>query len=248
MRVAILLALLVTAPGAIAQARQPQTDYMVHMDLGASPPRYVPDELVLVPGGLVQLMLFGKGDAHTLTLDVPGYAAIVPAGTQDGFYERSAEFRAPTQPGEYRFHDEKSGATGRLIVQAAQQGALVGVRENGYELHFEPATLTVEPGETVTFRTNGTFAHTLTSETNAWDDAGLRLGPGQSASFTAPTQPGTYAFYCRYHKDAGMTGTLIVQGSPKAQEGSKPTPPGSLGVGFLVVGLAAILRRRARWT
>lgn len=232
---ALLVSLALLAPVSTAQERQPQRDYMIHMDLSQSPPRYIPDELTLLPGGTVQLMLFGKGSGHSLTLDsAPGYDADVPAGTAEGFYERAAQFQAPQAPGKYAFHDKQSAAVGTLIVRTSgpTEAPIIGVRENGYDLHFAPERLVVSAGDTVTFRANGSFAHTLTSETNAWSDANLALSPGQEATFKAPTAPGEYPFFCKYHKEGGMRGVLVVQASTAAPppQGSTPAPTPSQAI------------------
>ena len=50
-------------------------------------------------------------------------------------------------------------------------------------------------------------AHSVTSQTAGHFDVHL-AGNGE-ATFTAPTQPGEYAFYCTYHPS--MKGTLMVQ-------------------------------------
>ena len=50
-------------------------------------------------------------------------------------------------------------------------------------------------------------AHSVTSQTAGQFDVHL-AGNGE-ATFTAPTQPGEYAFCCTYHPS--MKGTLIVQ-------------------------------------
>ena len=50
-------------------------------------------------------------------------------------------------------------------------------------------------------------AHSVTSQTAGQFDVHL-AGNGE-ATFTAPTQPGEYAFYCTYHPS--MKGTLMVQ-------------------------------------
>jgi plastocyanin len=67
--------------------------------------------------------------------------------------------------------------------------------------------LTVSPGATVSVSNNDSAPHSVTSQTAGQFDAQLE-GNGQ-ATFTAPTQPGEYAFYCTYHPS--MKGTLIVQ-------------------------------------
>ena len=62
-------------------------------------------------------------------------------------------------------------------------------------------------GATVSVTNNASAAHSVTSQTAGQFDVHL-AGNGE-ATFTAPTQPGEYAFYCTYHPS--MKGTLIVQ-------------------------------------
>ncbi|MBV9543798.1 MAG: cupredoxin domain-containing protein [Chloroflexi bacterium] len=74
---------------------------------------------------------------------------------------------------------------------------------------YEPQTLTVTPGTTVTWTNTDTVQHTVT-----WDDrsvdSGL-FGLDQTFSYTF-TQPGTYGYFCIPHGSpgAGMYGTVIV--------------------------------------
>ena len=76
---------------------------------------------------------------------------------------------------------------------------------------FNPQTLTVTAGTTVTWTNHDTVQHTVT-----WDDrsvdSGL-FGQGQTFTYTF-TQPGTYGYFCIPHGSpgAGMYGTVIVTG------------------------------------
>lgn len=72
---------------------------------------------------------------------------------------------------------------------------------------FSPTTLTVKPGQKVTVRNLDATAHTLTSDQSGAFDTGT-VQPGATASFTAPSKPGSYTFFCGFH--GSMTGTLTV--------------------------------------
>jgi plastocyanin len=72
---------------------------------------------------------------------------------------------------------------------------------------FSPAHLTVHPGQTVTVVNRDSVTHTLTAKPGSAFDTGL-INPGKSATFTAPTTPGTYPYVCTIH--ASMHGTLTV--------------------------------------
>jgi FtsP/CotA-like multicopper oxidase with cupredoxin domain len=73
---------------------------------------------------------------------------------------------------------------------------------------FEPRTLTVATGSTVTWRSRGINLHTSTALDGRWDSG--NLAPGQSFSFTF-TQPGTYRYFCRQHATQGQLATVVVQ-------------------------------------
>jgi len=68
--------------------------------------------------------------------------------------------------------------------------------------------ITVSPGATVTVTNMDTADHTVTADQGQAFDAKVK-GGGGTATFTAPSQPGTYAFHCAYH--SSMHGTLTVK-------------------------------------
>ena len=68
--------------------------------------------------------------------------------------------------------------------------------------------MTVKAGETITVTNKDSAAHTLTDKATKKFDTGNIPGNGGTATFTAPTTPGTYKFGCTYHPN--MAGTLIV--------------------------------------
>lgn len=73
---------------------------------------------------------------------------------------------------------------------------------------YDPNPLTVAPGASVDVTNRDSAEHTATS-----DKKGLfvadEIEEGKTVSFTAPTTPGTYTFFCKYHSN--MHGTLIVK-------------------------------------
>ena len=73
--------------------------------------------------------------------------------------------------------------------------------------HFNPGSLTIAAGTTVTWQNKGLNFHTTTSFNGLWD-SGV-IGSGQTYSFTFST-PGTYKYYCRQHFLQGMTATITV--------------------------------------
>jgi YVTN family beta-propeller protein len=71
---------------------------------------------------------------------------------------------------------------------------------------FAPASITVKPGQAITFTNNDPVAHTSTSSTGAWDSGDI--APGGSFTTTLQ-QPGTYAYHCSIHPF--MQATVVVQ-------------------------------------
>lgn len=127
---------------------------------------------------------------------------------------------------------------------------------------YLPDPLEVTPGLTVVIMsfpdTNKTAEetepHTVTDvrEPPAFDVREIPPDTSQHP-FTAPAQPGTYPYFCRYHGDrqgSGMVGTLIVrEAAATPPPAASPTPtsetplPAILGLAALAG--AALARRRA---
>lgn len=71
---------------------------------------------------------------------------------------------------------------------------------------FSPATLTIEVGDTVTWRNADDRPHTATSNDGAFDSGNLDEGVGFSFTFT---EPGTFTYRCDYHPE--MQATIVVE-------------------------------------
>ena len=67
--------------------------------------------------------------------------------------------------------------------------------------------VTVAPGATIEIVNQDTAEHSVTSQTKGQFDT--HVDGGAKKTFTAPTEPGEYPFYCVYHPN--MKGTLIVK-------------------------------------
>lgn len=72
---------------------------------------------------------------------------------------------------------------------------------------FVPAELTVRPGAKVTVVNEDDTAHTVTANGSKPFDTGP-IGPGKTATFTAPDKPGDYPYVCSIHPS--MKGSLTV--------------------------------------
>jgi plastocyanin len=67
--------------------------------------------------------------------------------------------------------------------------------------------LTVSPGAQVAIINDDGVEHSVTSKTAGQFDT--EVDASEHKTFTAPTQPGDYPFYCKYHSN--MKGTLTVK-------------------------------------
>ena len=68
----------------------------------------------------------------------------------------------------------------------------------------------VKPGATVTVVNQDVARHDVVADQNQVFRTEL-LGRGQSATFTAPTTPGSYTFSCSVHANMTSIGTLVVE-------------------------------------
>lgn len=89
-------------------------------------------------------------------------------------------------------------------------------------LKFDPATVTVPRGTTVTWHNTSQLQHTVTDDPSkaataadaslpsgaqAWDSGNIDPAHDYTHTFDVP---GTYKYFCQPHEAAGMVGTVIV--------------------------------------
>ncbi|MGW7456312.1 cupredoxin domain-containing protein [Streptomyces sp. NPDC054797] len=72
---------------------------------------------------------------------------------------------------------------------------------------FSPADLQVPPGAKVTVVNQDSASHTVTATGDKAFDTGT-IRAGATATFTAPSTPGSYSYLCSIHPN--MKGTLTV--------------------------------------
>ena len=95
-----------------------------------------------------------------------------------------------------------------ILAGACSSGGSSGntVSISGYA--FDPASLSVSTGTTVTWTNNDSVTHTITSDTGVFSSSDL--SPGQTFSYTF-NQAGTFAYHCSIH--TYMHGTVTVTAS-----------------------------------
>jgi len=87
-----------------------------------------------------------------------------------------------------------------------------------FDFYFDPTALAVDVGAQVTveFTNTGSVSHSWTaSDLDVETEA--QSGQEASVTFTAPNEPGSYDFFCRFHPDE-MQGTISVGGSDEPVE------------------------------
>ncbi len=134
------------------------------------------------------------------------------------------------------------------ISVAAYQGALAAtpsatahaaasVAIQGFA--FDPVTLKVPVGTTVTWTNKDSVAHTVVSDTGAWPDSSP-IDTNKTFSFTF-TKPGTYNYHCSIHPS--MTAAIVVSASGVAPTGTGQQPSATM----MAMGKAT-MRSLNTWT
>ena len=98
----------------------------------------------------------------------------------------------------------------------AQGGTAVSI----VDFAFQPASIEVPAGSTVTWTNTGAAPHTVTADDGAFDSGQLKPGATFSQTFTTP---GTYTYHCEIHPQ--MTGTVVVTEAAAAAAPAAPAAP-----------------------
>jgi plastocyanin len=111
------------------------------------------------------------------------------------------------------------GISSLALALSAHADATVKLGADSGALVFEPASVTIKAGETVTWVNNAGYPHNIVFDedaipsgenADALSHEDYLNAPGEKASSTFKT-PGSYSYYCEPHQGAGMQGKVIVQ-------------------------------------
>ncbi|HEX6512759.1 MAG TPA: cupredoxin domain-containing protein [Chloroflexota bacterium] len=101
-------------------------------------------------------------------------------------------------------------AKGSVTVQSGQAAI-----EGTDALQWQPNTIMAKAGEKVTLqiKNSGNTAHTILSPALNLNQTDVPIQKTTEVSFSAPSAPGAYQFWCNIpgHAEAGMVGEVIVQ-------------------------------------
>lgn len=96
---------------------------------------------------------------------------------------------------------------GLVFATSAAQAATVEVKIDNFV--FNPQTVTVKAGDTVTWVNHDDIPHTATSKTGVFRSKALDTDDKFSFTFTTP---GSFAYFCALHPH--MTGSIVVEAVP----------------------------------
>ncbi len=115
----------------------------------------------------------------------------------------SANVVGQKAPGPYSANGAVTVANGAAGVQATDT------------LKWQPNVIVAKGGDkvTLTIQNTGNTAHTIVSPSLSLNQTDVAIQKTTTVSFTAPSAPGAYQFWCNIpgHAEAGMVGEVIVQ-------------------------------------
>lgn len=99
-----------------------------------------------------------------------------------------------------------SGKTNSPVTNTSSSQKVMEKTVTIQNMAFEPATLTVKAGDSVTWINKDTVDHTATADDNTFDTGTLAQGQSKPVTFD---KAGTFSYHCAIHPN--MKATIIVQ-------------------------------------
>lgn len=104
------------------------------------------------------------------------------------------------------------------VSPAAAETYTVKMGTDSGLLKFEPAELTIKPGDTVKWVNNKLSPHNVVFDSTKVSEGfaskanhkGMLFQPGESFTTTF-SDAGEYSYYCEPHRGAGMVGKIVVK-------------------------------------
>ncbi|MFA5946547.1 MAG: plastocyanin/azurin family copper-binding protein [Patescibacteria group bacterium] len=150
----------------------------------------------LIPGFAVLLLGAGCALSKSQTNQVPSETTPIAEKKMDA---PVSGVRAP-DPGSRESEEASSEPSSPHIVTV-----------DGGEFFFDPSSITAKTGETLMINFGTVTGHHIFTIDEL--NIAQAMTPGGSVTFTVPSTPGRYTYYCSVgpHRTLGMTGTLIVE-------------------------------------
>jgi uncharacterized cupredoxin-like copper-binding protein len=180
----------------------------------------------IAPGETQEAVVNAQAGTYEFYCNVPGHKeagmvgtlTVVEGAAQEAATEETAAPAAEATPA------ETAGA-----APAAQTSAQA-VEITADDIFFAPTEVSIPANSDVplTVTNDGVALHNFSIDELGID---VDIAPGESQEVFVNAEPGTYEFYCNVpgHKDAGMTGALIVgdAAAPAAVDQTAATPAGA---------------------
>ncbi|MBG6226743.1 plastocyanin [Arthrobacter sp. CAN_A2] len=80
---------------------------------------------------------------------------------------------------------------------------------------------TVSPGSQITVTNTDTEVHTVTADNGAFD---VTIPGGETVTFAAPADAGTYSFFCKFHANMEASLTVAAAAAPAPAAPTTPAP------------------------
>lgn len=191
------------------------------------PPLHIAAGVALLVMGMSALGLAGAS-AQTPTLEPSEPESPSPTPSQSASPTALPTVEPEGSTAEVRIRRPASRGSARPASRThARPAAAASVRAIDDE--FVPATLGIDPGETVTWRNDGEHVHTVTSDDGLFDSGVFESAATFSFTFA---EPGTYPYFCQVHGargGVGMAGTIVVGGGASGVQPSvEAAPPQTL--------------------
>jgi plastocyanin len=189
--------------------------------------RFDPAELTVKSGSTLLLANIG-GKPHTLTADDGSFdTGVVTPGAEGGRFAGSNATVTLTKPGTFAFHCEVhpqamkgtltvTGEAAREPPPPAASAAPSQVAVDMRGIAFRPPEISVAPGGQVTWTNRDSAPHDAD-----FDDIDLKtdlIDRGETTSVKAPTEPGSYSYFCSVHPNmravlaGGRVGGVLAAG------------------------------------
>jgi plastocyanin len=114
----------------------------------------------------------------------------------------AASTTTATSAAETTATETTAGSTTEATTPSGTGGQAINIES----FLFNPDSLTIKVGETVTWTNNDSVSHTITEDKGVFDSGSINSGA--TFSFTFKTA-GTFSYHCTIH--SSMTGKIIVQ-------------------------------------
>ena len=153
----------------------------------------------LPSGPLAELWALTPDASASPDADHAMHGGMAGMGDMGGMDDMTVASPATTEPA--------ATASSALAADASNSGQSVAIAME--DDRFDPKTITIAAGTTVTWTNTGGDWHSVAAFDGSFESD--QISPGESYSYTFTT-PGEYSYICKHHGRQGMIGKIIVTG------------------------------------